>query len=44
MHWELECAGVSHKILNHIALERDEERQAAFVERMAQYRPEQLGF
>jgi len=28
----------------HIAIKRDEEKHAAFVERMAQYLPEELGF
>lgn len=44
IHRELERAGVSHKKLKRIALERNEERRAAFVARMAQYAPMQLGF
>ena len=44
IHRELECAGISHKKLKCIGLEKDEERRAAFVERMAQYRLERLGF
>ena len=44
VHRELKRAGVSRKKLKRIALERDEERRAAFVERMALYTPEQLGF
>jgi transposase len=41
---ELERAGMSHKKLKQIAIERDEERRANFVEKMAQYLPEELGF
>jgi hypothetical protein len=41
---ELECAGMSQKKLKCIAIERNEERQANFVVRMAQYQPEELGF
>lgn len=37
-------AGVSSKKLKRIALERNKERRAAFVEHMAQYTTEQLGF
>ena len=44
IRWELKRAGVSRKNLKQVALERDEECRAAFVERMAQYTPEQLGF
>jgi transposase len=44
IHRELKREGVSQKKLKWVALERDEERRAAFVERMAQYTPEQLGF
>jgi hypothetical protein len=35
---------MSRKKLKRIAIERNEERRAAFVERMAQYLPEELGF
>lgn len=35
---------MSRKKLKRIAIERNEERQAAFVSRMAQYEPEGLGF
>jgi transposase len=41
---ELERAGMSRKKLKRIALERDEERRASFIARMAQYQPEELGF
>ena len=44
IHHELKRAGVSRMKLKRVALERDEECRAAFVERMAQYTPEQLGF
>jgi hypothetical protein len=35
---------MSRKKLKHITIERDEERQANFMARMAQYQPEELGF
>ena len=41
---ELERAGMSRKKLKRIAIERNEERRANFVARMAQYQPEELGF
>src|ERR1700729_339578 len=41
---ELECACMSQKKLECIAIERNEERQANFVVRMAQYQPEELRF
>jgi transposase len=41
---ELERAGMSRKKLKRIAIERNEERRADFVARMAQYQPEELGF
>ena len=44
IHRELKRAGVLRKKLKQVALERDEERRAAFVERITQYTPEQLGF
>jgi hypothetical protein len=44
IHRELERAGVSAKKLTRIAQERNEERRAAYIERIAQYTPEQLGF
>jgi transposase len=44
IHKQLSRAGVSRKRLQHIALECNEERHALFVERMAQYEPEELGF
>lgn len=44
IHNELLRAGVSRKRLQCIALERDEERRACFISRMAQYSPEELGF
>ena len=44
IHRELGHAGVTHKKLERIAIERDEARRAAFVGRMAQYTPQQLGF
>ncbi|KAJ3542004.1 hypothetical protein NMY22_g3671 [Coprinellus aureogranulatus] len=40
----LERAGVSRKKLKKVAMERDEEKRADFVRRMAAYSPEQLGF
>jgi transposase len=44
IHRELERAGMSTKKLKRIALERDEERRADFIARMAQYSPEEIGF
>ena len=44
IHHELERAGISSKRLKKIALERNEERRAAFISRMAQYAPEEIGF
>ena len=44
IHRELERAGVSHKKLKCIALERDEDRRAAFTIEMSQYTPRQMGF
>jgi len=44
IHQELIRAGVSHKRLKHITAERDEDRRAAFISRMAQYSPEEVGF
>ena len=44
IHRELEWAGVSHKKLKCIALERDEDRRAAFTIEMSQYTPCQMGF
>ncbi|RXW16551.1 hypothetical protein EST38_g9310 [Candolleomyces aberdarensis] len=44
IHRELERAGMSLKKLKKIAMERDEEKRAEFIIRMAQYQPEQLGF
>ncbi|KZP02956.1 hypothetical protein FIBSPDRAFT_740554 [Athelia psychrophila] len=41
---ELERAGMSHKKLKHIAVERNEERHADFVIQMAQYQAEEIGF
>ena len=41
---ELERLNISRKKLKKIALERNEERRANFVARMAQYDPEELGF
>ena len=41
---KLERAGMSRKKLKRIAIERDEERRADFVARIAQYTPEELGF
>jgi len=40
----LEHAGMSRKKLKWIAIERNEDRRADFIERMAQYLPEELGF
>jgi transposase len=44
IHCELERAGVSRKKLKRVAKERNEARRAAFIARMAQYLPEELGF
>jgi transposase len=44
VHRVLERANVSRKKLKRIAMERNEERRANFIGRMAQYMPEQLGF
>jgi len=44
VHRVLERANVSRKKFKRIAMERNEERRANFVGRMAQYMPEQLGF
>ncbi|KAG5649177.1 hypothetical protein H0H81_005654, partial [Sphagnurus paluster] len=44
IHRELERAGISRKRLRKIAAERDELGRAAFIGRMAQYSPEELGF
>ena len=44
IHCELVWCGVSRKKLKVIALERNEERRMAFIHKMAQYEPEELGF
>jgi transposase len=44
IHRELVRCGVSFKKLKVIALERNEERRMAFIHKMAQYEPEELGF
>lgn len=44
IHCDLERAGVSSKKLKKIALERNEERCATFISRMAQYAPEEIRF
>ncbi|KAF5370980.1 hypothetical protein D9615_006310 [Tricholomella constricta] len=44
IHRELERTNVSRKKLKRIALERNEPRRAAFILRMAQYSPEEIGF
>ena len=44
IHDELQRAGVSHKRLQRIALERNEILRAGFISRMAQFSPEELGF
>ena len=41
---KLKRAGMSRKKLKRIAIKHNEERQANFVVRMAQYQPEELGF
>jgi transposase len=41
---ELSCAGISCKKLKKIAKERNENKQADFIRRMAQYEPEELRF
>ena len=40
----LKCTDISHKKLKQIAAKRNEAHHAAFVARMAQYMPKQLGF
>ena len=44
IHDELQRANVSRKKLQRVAKERNEERRADFIRRMAQYSPEELGF
>ncbi|KAF8153086.1 hypothetical protein B0H34DRAFT_663338 [Crassisporium funariophilum] len=44
IHRELKRARISLKKLKIIALERDKERRASFISRMAQYAPEEIGF
>ena len=44
IHCELVCAGALLKKLRKIALERKEEGRHDFMNRMAQYSPEELGF
>jgi transposase len=44
IHRELERAGYSVKKLKRIAAERSEEKRSAFVYRMGQYTPDQMGF
>lgn len=44
IHRELERLNVSRKKLQRIAEERDEDRRADFIARMAQYSPEEIGF
>jgi transposase len=44
IHQTLQRLHVSHKKLQRIARERNEERRAAFIARMARYSPEELGF
>ena len=44
IHRELVNAGMSHKRLQRIALERNEALRAAFIVRMAQFNPSELGF
>ena len=44
IHRELVCAGASLKKLKKIASERKEEGRHDFMDRMAQYSPEELGF
>ena len=44
IHQELKHAGVSFKKLKRIAKERKEHQQANFIQRMAQYNPEELVF
>lgn len=44
IHRELKWAGVSMKKLKCIACERDEDKQAEFMLRMAQYLPEEIWF
>jgi hypothetical protein len=41
---EIERAGVSSKRLKRIAAERNEERRADFIRRMAHHSPEEMGF
>ena len=44
IHNQLLRSGVSHKKLQRIASERDEEKRANFIARIAQYAPHELGF
>jgi transposase len=44
IHRELVRAGISTKKIKKVASERNENLQADFIARMAQYSPEQLGF
>jgi hypothetical protein len=44
IHHELEHARVSRKRLQRVAMERNEDRRADFIRRMAYYSPEELGF
>ena len=44
IHHELVSANISTKKLKTIATERNENLQADFIQRMAEYLPEQIGF
>jgi transposase len=44
IHNQLLRSGVSHKKLQHIASERNEDSRANFIARIAQYAPHELGF
>jgi transposase len=44
IHRELQRAGVSYKKLKRIALERNEEARNAYIARISQYEPEEIGF
>ena len=44
IHNQLLCSSVSHKKLQHIASERDEDKRANFIACISQYAPHELGF
>ena len=44
IHWELPRAGITAKKLKEVALEHNENVHMDYIQQMAQYDPEQLGF